>query len=157
MTNPTIIHATAIVEKSYAKSPAQVFAAFADPAKKRRWYADRTGSALDAFEMDFRTGGNETLVYRLGPNTPLPGARIANRETFQDIVPDRRIVMTSSSTIEGRCFSVSLVTFEVLATDRGCDLVCTHQDAFFEGSDGPELRAKGWQDLLSRLDQDLLG
>ena len=58
---------------------------------------------------------------------------------------------------EGRRFSVSLVTFEFLATAKGCDLICTHQDAFFEGSDGPDLRAKGWQDLLGRLDKELLG
>jgi uncharacterized protein YndB with AHSA1/START domain len=157
MTQQSVIHATAIVEKSYPKSVDLVFAAFAEPAKKRRWYADRSGNTVETFEMDFRPGGSETLAYRLGPNSPFPGALIANREIFQDIVSNQRIVMTSSMAFEGRTFSVSLVTFEFLPTPSGCDLICTHQDAFFEGADGPELRQKGWQDLLARLDQDVLG
>jgi len=36
-------------------------------------------------------------------------------------------------------------------------LICTHQDAFFEGADGPDRREKGWQDILARLDKELLG
>jgi len=157
MSQPSVIHATAIVEKSYAKPVRQVFAAFSDPAKKRRWYAERTGGAVESFEMDFRPAGNEILAYRLGADSPFPGALITNRETFQDIVPDQRIVMTSAMSFEGRAISVSVVTFEFLPTPAGCDLICTHQDAFFEGADGPDLRAKGWQDLLGRLDKELLG
>src|ERR1700743_3213641 len=99
MPQPSVIHATAIVEKSYPRPVSQVFAALSDPAKKRRWYADRSGP-VERFEMDFRIGGRETLAYRLGENTPFPGALITNHETFQDIVPDSRIVMSSSSAFE---------------------------------------------------------
>ena len=154
MTQPSVIHATARIEKSYPKPVSRLFAAFSDPTQKRRWYAERSGP-VEAFEMDFRPGGQEKLIYRLGANTPFPGAQITNQEIFQDIVPDRRIVMSSSSAFEGRLFSVSLITFELLPTAQGCDLICTHQDAFFENADGPELRAKGWRDLLARLDQEM--
>ena len=157
MTKPSVIHATAVIEKSYPKPVERVFAAFAEPAKKRRWYADRSGNTVETFEMDFRPGGSETLAYRLGPNAPFPGALIANREIFQDIVPNQRIVTASAMSFEGRRFSVSLVTFEFLATAQGCDLLCTHQDVFFEGADGPDRREKGWQDILARLDKELLG
>jgi uncharacterized protein YndB with AHSA1/START domain len=156
MTQPCVIHATAIVEKSYPKPVEVVFAAFSEPAKKRRWYGERSGNVVERFEMDFRPGGSETLAYRLGANAPFPGALITNQETFQDIVPNRRIVTASSMSFEGRRFSASLVTFEFLPTAQGCDLICTHQDAFFEGADGPELREKGWRDVLARLDIDLL-
>lgn len=156
MTQPSVIHATALIEKSYAKPVDQVFAAFSDPAKKRRWYADRSGHKVETFEMDFRPGGHETLAYRLGEKSPFPDALIVNRESFQDIVPSRRIVTASAMSFDGRCFSASLVTFEFLATEKGTDLICTHQDAFFEGADGPDLRAKGWQDLLASLDKELL-
>lgn len=155
MPQPSVIHATAIVEKSYAKPVSQVFAALSDPAKKRRWYAERSGP-VDTYEIDFRTGGSETLIYRLGENTPFPGARLTTLGTIQDIVPNQRVVITSSTLFGDKCISASLVTFELLATPKGCDLICTHQDAFFEGSDGPELRAKGWRDLLSRLDDEVL-
>jgi uncharacterized protein YndB with AHSA1/START domain len=157
MTNPTIIHATATVTKRYPKPVERVFAAFSDPGQKRRWYAERSGNVIETFDMDFRTGGSETLGYRLGANSPFPGALITNQEVFQDIVPNQRIVVASASSFEGRRFSVSLVTFEFLATPTGCDLICTHQDAFFEGADGPDLREKGWRDLMARLDQELLG
>jgi uncharacterized protein YndB with AHSA1/START domain len=156
MTKPSVIHATAVIEKNYPRPVERVFAAFSDPAQKRRWYADRTPNTVENFEMDFRPGGHEILAYRLGEKSPFPGARITNLETFQDIVPNQRIVTASAMSFEGRCFSVSLVTFEFIATAKGCDLICTHQDAFFEGADGPELRDKGWQDILARLDRDVL-
>jgi len=157
MTKPVVIHATAVIEKSYPKPVERVFAAFSDAAQKRRWYAERSGNAIETFEMEFRPGGNETLAYRLGVNSPFPGALITNAETFQDIVPNQRIVTASAMSFEGRRFSVSLVTFEFLPTAQGCDLICTHQDAFFEGADGPDRREKGWQDILARLDKELLG
>ena len=157
MPQPSVIHATAVIEKHYPKPVEQVFAAFSDPAKKRRWYAERAGHAVETFEMDFRPGGRETLAYRLGADSPFPGALITNAESFQDIVPNRRIVTASAMAFDGRCFSASLVTFEFLPTETGTELICTHQDAFFEGADGPDLREKGWQDILTRLDKALLG
>lgn len=107
MPQPSVIHATAIVEKSYPKPVEVVFAAFSEPAKKRRWYGERSGNVVERFEMDFRPGGSETLAYRLGANAPFPGALITNQETFQDIVPNRRIVTASSMSFEGRRFSAS--------------------------------------------------
>ena len=162
MAQPNLIHATFVIEKNYPKPPQRVFAAFSDPGTKRRWYAERESHRVDRFEMDFRPGGSEVLAYRLGTKSPFPGALITNTETYLDIVPDSRIVMASVMAFEGRRFSASLVSFEFLvgAAEKnkgGCDLICTHQDVFFEGADGPELRAKGWQDLLAHLDKELLG
>jgi len=154
MPQPPVIHATFVIEKRYAKPVARVFAAFSDPAKKRRWYAEREGNTVDKFEMDFRPGGSETLAYRMGANTPFPGALISNQEVFQDIVENQRVVTASAMAFEGRRFSASLLTFEFLAVDGGTVLVCTHQGAFFEGADGPERREKGWQDLLARLEKE---
>jgi uncharacterized protein YndB with AHSA1/START domain len=50
-----------------------------------------------------------------------------------------------------RLISSSQVTFELVPTDKGTDLILTHQDAFFEGSDGPEMRDRGWNVLLDKL------
>jgi len=33
----------------------------------------------------------------------------------------------------------------------GTDVICTHQGAFFEGADGPQMREAGWQTLLNKL------
>jgi hypothetical protein len=44
-----------------------------------------------------------------------------------------------------------LLTVEFLPSETGTDLILTHQGAFFEGADGPEMRAVGWRKLLERL------
>jgi uncharacterized protein YndB with AHSA1/START domain len=150
-----VIHSTFVIEKTYPKPAARVFAAFADPATKRRWYAERDTHTIERFEMDFRAGGSEVLHYRFGAGTPFPGAVIVNENHFLDIVPDSRIVMASSMAFGEKRFSASLLTFEFLENAKGCDLICTHQGAFFENSDGPEMREKGWQDLLAALDREI--
>jgi len=68
-----------------------------------------------------------------------------------DIVPNRRIVTASTMAVGEKCISASLVTFELLASETGTELIFTHQGAFFEGSDGPEMREAGWRKLLDRL------
>ena len=58
-------------------------------------------------------------------------------------------------TLGDRRISASLVTVELLPTDEGTDLICTHQGAFFEGADGPQLREAGWRQLFERLAKEL--
>jgi hypothetical protein len=53
--------------------------------------------------------------------------------------------------IDGKCISASLATVEFLPSEDGTDVIFTHQGAFFEGSDGPQMREAGWRKLLSRL------
>ncbi len=36
----TAVHDTFVIERTYAASPARVFSAFADPARKVRWFGD---------------------------------------------------------------------------------------------------------------------
>jgi len=43
------------------------------------------------------------------------------------------------------------VTFELVPTGKGADLIVTHQGAFFEGSDGPVMREQGWNRLMDTL------
>jgi uncharacterized protein YndB with AHSA1/START domain len=40
-----VIHNTFVVERNYLVKPERVFAAFADSAQKRRWYARLAGTA----------------------------------------------------------------------------------------------------------------
>jgi uncharacterized protein YndB with AHSA1/START domain len=155
MPDPTVVHSTFVIERSYPKPPERVFLALADPSQKRRWYAGSETREVEQFEMDFRIGGSERLSYRLNSSSPLQGARIANEGTYHDIVPSRRIVIASGMSLGDKRISASLVTFELLATDKGTDLIFTHQGAFFEGADGPEMREAGWRKLLDQLEADL--
>ena len=151
----TVVHSTFVIERSFPKPPERVFAAFADPAKKRRWFADGGESHdVEQFEMDFRVGGGEQHRYRFR-GAPFPGVALSNEVKYLDIVPDGRIVSAYTMSLGDRHISSSLVTMEFLPTDKGTDLICTHQGAYFEGSGGPEMREAGWRLLLDRLATEL--
>ena len=155
MAEQSVIHSTSIIERSYPKPVARVFAAFSDPATKRRWYGESKSHDVDLYEMEFRVGGVERARYRFRQGSPFPGVALTSEGSHLDIVPDKRIVIASTMAMDGRRFSASLVTFEFLATDKGTDLIFTHQGAFFEGSDGPKMREDGWRLLLESLAAEL--
>jgi len=156
-TERTVTHSTFTIRRHYTAKPDRVFAAFADPEKKRRWFAPRDSRDLGSYEMDFRVGGTERSASRMKEGTPFPGAELVNQTTYQDIVPDARIVMAYTMAMDGRRFSASLATIAFVPTGDGTDLVFTEQGAYFEGSDGPRLREQGWTKILEKLDGELAG
>jgi len=149
MEQQSVIHNTFVIERNYPVPPERVFGAFADPVKKRRWFVDGGGNQVEHYEMDFRVGGKEHA--RFGHSGPVKGMAFTNDASFQDIVPNRRIVLASKMAVGDKCISASLLTVEFLPSETGTDLILTHQGAFFEGADGPEMRAVGWRKLLERL------
>jgi uncharacterized protein YndB with AHSA1/START domain len=155
MSNTPIIHNTFVVERTYPKTPERVFNAFADPAAKRRWYSAGTHHDIERFDMDFRPGGTEHFIYRFKEGSPFPGSTISNETIFCDIIPNQRIVTSSTMSFGDRHISVALVTFEFVPAGEGTTLICTHQAAFFEGSGGPEMREEGWRSLFEKLATDL--
>jgi uncharacterized protein YndB with AHSA1/START domain len=157
MTEPTIIHDTFVLERTFLAPIERVFTLLSDPAKKRRWYAESANHAVESFEMDFREGGIERNSYRMNERTPFPGAVFANDGVYLDVAPGRRVVLATSMTLGDRRISCSLVTFELLKADGGTEMILTHQGVFFEGSGGPAMRKAGWEHLLDRLGEALAG
>jgi uncharacterized protein YndB with AHSA1/START domain len=149
MTQP-VVHHTFIIENIYPKPPAAVFAAFSDPDRKSRWLSGGRGG-LTHFNQDFRVGGQESYGSIMGADTPFEGTKLTSDGLYLDIVPDARIVIGSNMAMNGRPFSGALLTFEFLPEGDGTKLILTHQGAFFEHSDGPEMRQHGWTKLLDRL------
>ena len=58
MTNRSVTHATFVIERTYAASPARVFNAFADPVAKKRWFTG-PDEVQGEHDLDFRVGGKE--------------------------------------------------------------------------------------------------
>jgi uncharacterized protein YndB with AHSA1/START domain len=155
MEEQSAIHSTFVIERAYPKPPERVYSAFADPAKKRRWFAEGDHHELEEFEMDFRVGGIERFRYRFQAGTPFPGVAVTYEGSHQDIVPNRRVVTVSTMTLGEKRISAALVTVEFLPTEQGTDLICTHQGTFFEGADGPQIREAGWRLLFEQLAKEV--
>jgi len=155
MAERSVIHSTFVIERSYPATPERVFAAFADPFLKRRWFAQGEGRDVEEFEMDFRVGGAERSRFRLKEGTPLPGAVFTNDAWYLDITPNHRVVIASTMALGDTRISASLTTFEFLPAGQETDLVFTHQGVFFEGADGPQMREAGWGYLLDQLAVEL--
>lgn len=157
MQQPSVVHHTFTLERSYAASPERVFAAMSEAARKRRWQAEGPHHEVELFEMDFRVGGAERAHLRFGDAKPFPGALLTREAFYLDIVPEKRVVIASVMTLAGRRISASLETFDLLAAGTGTELLFTHQAAFFEGADGPAMRQDGWVRLLGSLEEEVGG
>jgi uncharacterized protein YndB with AHSA1/START domain len=151
---PTTVHNTSVLEHSYPQPPAGVYAAFAQPARKRRWYAEGDHE-IQEFEMDFQVGGTERHRYRFKKGHPIEGQEIVNQSIYQDIVPEKRLVLASLMSLNGKLILAAQVTFEFLPSGSGTDLICTSQGAFFDWPQGPVMIEAGWRGLLDRIGKEL--
>jgi uncharacterized protein YndB with AHSA1/START domain len=155
MPEQTVSHGTFVIERSYPTTPERIFAAFSDPVKKRRWFVEGPKFEVQEFEIDFRVGGRERSSFRAPLDSPIKGAIITNDTVYQDIVPNRRMVIAYTMTVGDHRISASLATFELLPGAGSTRLIFTEQAAFFEHADGPKMREEGWRELLEQLAQEL--
>jgi uncharacterized protein YndB with AHSA1/START domain len=159
MTDQPAVHSTFAIERTYPVPPARVFAAFADPALKRRWLMEGKGFAEESYSAEFRVGGFEKSRFTATggpPGAPHPGTQMGNDTVYLDIVPDRRIVFAYTMLVGDYRMSSSLATVELSPSGNGgTRLLFTEQGAFFDRSDGPQLREAGWRGLLSKVEEAL--
>jgi uncharacterized protein YndB with AHSA1/START domain len=141
-----VVHRTLSVERTYPAPPARVFAAFADPGTKRRWFAEGADFEVDGFTLDFRVGGFERTRFR-----SVGGAPMRNDTLFLDIADDERIVFAYALSAEEVRASAALTTVELAADRGGTRVLLTEQVAFLDGVDGAASRRSGWGALLDRL------
>ena len=151
----SVIHNTFVIERIFWQPPHKLFAAFADSDRKRRWYATGEHHTVQDYRLDFRVGGTEAWWSEFDAGTPFAGTRLASDGVYLDIVPDGRIVLAADMRFGDRRISCALVTIAFDPEGEGTLLTLTHQAAFFEGADGPEIREAGWRELLDKLEAEL--
>jgi len=146
MTERSVRHAKFTIERIYPAARERVFKAFADPRSKAKWFVGPDNWDKSNHQLDFRVGGRETVSG--GP----PGGPVHYyNATYQDIVPNERIVTTYEMHLDKTRISVSLATVEFKASGSGTKLILTEQGAFLDGFDKPELREEGTKGLLDQL------
>ncbi len=150
MTERSTDHATFALERTYAASPARVFAAWADPTAKASWFGPPENKGEHSLE--FSVGGHE----RLTVNTD-DGARYTYDALYRDIVPDTRIVYVYEMYRDDTRLSVSVATVEFETAGEGTRLVLTEQGVFLDGQDTPAAREDGTKPLLVALERYLEG
>jgi uncharacterized protein YndB with AHSA1/START domain len=147
MTDRIVLHSSFTLERAYPTDPARVFAAWADPATKARWFG---GANAERHDLDFRVGGLETTS---GHDADGKVATFESR--YHDIVTDERIVYSSTLLVEGTPVTVSLTTVQFRPTATGTALVLTEQAAHLDGHEKPEWRESGTSDQLAALGREL--
>jgi predicted dehydrogenase len=113
--------------------------------KQAEWRTDPARSGEGGCIGDIGTHAFQLAHFVTGV---APQSLLADLSTF---VPGRRVVFASTMAVGEKCISATLATIELLSSGTGTNLIFTHQGAFFEGADGPEMREEGWQKLLKRL------
>lgn len=147
MTKRTATHATFVIERDYPHPPAKVFAAFADPQKKARWFGGPDEWEKSNHKLDFRVGGQESVSG--GP----PGGTVhAYNAEIWDIVENERIVTSYQMHLDDRRISVSLATYEFKPNGANTTFVLTEQGVFLDGYDDAGQREEGTRELLSQLE-----
>ncbi len=154
MTTSGVTHGSFILERSYEASPAQVFAAWADPDLKARWFIGPDDWMPVRRELDLRVGGQELLQGRFAKS----GRETLFTARYHDIVADERLVYVYDMHIAGKLHSTSLATVEMRPRRAGTQLVFTEQVAFLDGTDGAQgtaSRERGTAAHLERLGRTL--
>jgi uncharacterized protein YndB with AHSA1/START domain len=148
MPERSVEHSTFVVERTYPVPPTRVFAAWADPEAKARWFGN-PDEGVEEFELDFRVGGRE---FSRGV---VEGSDYTFEARYQDIVPDERIVYAYDMHVGDQRISVSLGTVELSAEGDGTRLAYTEQGAFLDGLDSAAQRESGTGALFDALAEEL--
>jgi uncharacterized protein YndB with AHSA1/START domain len=143
-------HGTFVLEREFAFKPEEVFAAWADPAAKARWFVGPDPWRVLERESEFRVGG----VERVKGGWP-GGMTTTFNARYHNIVPNERIVYAYDMRVNETHISISLATIEFKAEKSGSRLILTEQGVFLDGYDDAGAREKGTRMLLEQLDAAL--
>jgi uncharacterized protein YndB with AHSA1/START domain len=140
------MHSTFSLERDYDVPTDLVFAAWADPKAKARWFA---GPAAE-HTLDFRVGGREWVRSSQGD-----GAALTFESIYHDIVNGARVVYSSTLSAGEILMTVSVTTVEFSPAGDGSRLLLTESGAFLDGHEQPSWREQGTASWLEALGAEL--
>lgn len=147
MTNRSVTHATFVIERDYAHPAAKVFAAFANPTSKAKWFVGPEDWDKSNHKLDFRVGGKESVS-----GGPPGGVVHLYKGEIWDIVENERIVISYQMHLDKTRISVSLGTTEIKPNGSGAKLIYTEQGAYLDGYDDAGERERGAKELFGQLE-----
>ncbi len=148
-----VAHAQFTIRRSYAAAPPWVFAAWADPAIRQRWFVASDSWDVCDHGHDFRVGGVEHGRFQRRAGEPV----YASEAIYLDIVAPRRIVTACTLARDGVRIAATLLTVQFDADGSRTRLVLTEQGAFLDRHDSSRAREQGWQQLLDALGREFGG
>jgi uncharacterized protein YndB with AHSA1/START domain len=153
MTKRRTVHDTFVINRTFPFARELVFAAWATPEGKARWFVGPGGWQEKTREMEFRVGGHERVAGRK-PSGPVS----AFDAHYYDIVPNERIVYAYEMHLDDVRISVSVATVEFKEKQGGGTLlVVTEQGVFLDEFDDARGREHGTQILMDQLERSLRG
>jgi uncharacterized protein YndB with AHSA1/START domain len=149
-------HASFTIERRFKAAPKRVFAAWATPEAKQKWFIGGEGWTETVRAFDFREGGHEELV-----GTWPTGRVSAFFCRYWEITPDERIVYAYDMHLNGVRISVSLATIELRPDGTGTHMLLTEQGAYLvpfdPNGDDHGSRLRGTTELIDKVEAYLDG
>ena len=143
-------HGQFTIQREYASSPARVYAAWADPVQKARWFVGPDDWQLIERRLDLRVGGEEVLHGRFAEN----GRETLFRARYHLVEPNARLVYVYDMNVGPSHHSVSLATVEFLPRGDATTLRFTEQVVFVDGTpagEGTPSRERGTAAHIDRM------
>jgi uncharacterized protein YndB with AHSA1/START domain len=145
-----LVHSAFTIERHYPAAVEKVFSCFADTGKLRRWLIEGEGWTIDGFSNDFNALGFQRSLFRWQD-----GPQISNDGIYHEIVENERIITSYSMAMEGKIFSVSLLTQTFEEKDGGTLLTLTEQGTYMGDESAVSDREAGFKELLGKLAEEV--
>lgn len=139
-----VTHSTFTLERSYPVPVQRVFQAWANPEARKRWMAHGADHS-----QDFVVGGLESVTGFDGQ-----GRALTYEARYAEIVPDERILTTSTLHTEDRLSTVSVTSVEFRAEGTGTRVVLTEHGMYLPGQEQPDWREQGTAQQLDTLAEE---
>jgi uncharacterized protein YndB with AHSA1/START domain len=152
MSERSAVHDSFTIERTYDATPARVFAAWASPEAKARWFVGPESWKQLERSQQFSVGGREVLkgAFAGGPVTLFEAV-------YHDIVSNQRLIFAYTMYLDEKRISVSLATVQLDAVPAGTRLTFTEQAAYLDGFQDGGGRERGTRAHLERLAGALTG